>query len=116
MKTEPSDTGIDTVTDSNLSPETIFDAFADNTRRETLQYLSTRIGAISIDELAEILTASGLEPTHEHARIALHHKQLPKLADVGLVRYDTDEKRVELAVDCEQIAPYLDLSSPDSST
>ncbi|WP_158057398.1 DUF7344 domain-containing protein [Halorussus halophilus] len=113
MKTESSDTRVRTFVGSDLSLDATFDAFSHPTRRQTLEYLSTRVGAVSLDELADALAAVGPDSACEHTHISLHHNHLPKLADFGLVRYDAKEHLVELAVEFGEITPYFDLSSVD---
>lgn len=100
----PEDTGWifpqDTVQSTRL--EAIFGTLAD-TRRRYLLYCLTRDPAevrelselaadvAAVEEAADVSVES---PTSESVEIDLHHRQLPRLADVGLIDYDTRQGTV----------------------
>lgn len=81
-------------------------------RRHVIRYLMRDPSdRASIDELVESVVeaaAAGHEPNREEVRIGLHHKDLPKLADRGLVEYDSrsgavrycPNDRVETLLEC----------------
>lgn len=80
-----------------------FEALAHSHRRYVLYYLQTNSGAVTIDTLAATLAnegggpaATGTNDTTEQLEITLRHMHLPKLADAGLITFDTDTNSVEL--------------------
>ena len=81
--------------------DAVFDALADERRRETVSQLVEAGGEMSVDGLlAAVATDSrGIETVADgsgrHA-IRFHHVHLPKLEDVGLVEYDHETETVEL--------------------
>lgn len=78
-----------------------FDALSDQRRRYALYYLSQRDSA-NVDELARQVTAweMGRLPatltakTYEPTRVELQHNHLPRLADYGLVEFDSRTNEV----------------------
>lgn len=72
-------------------------------RQRVVATLSSSDGSMSLTRLAETVaaiegpTSEGPRATIESVRVALHHVDLPKLADVGVVTHDVDDDSVELA-------------------
>ncbi|WP_232687500.1 helix-turn-helix domain-containing protein [Halobacterium zhouii] len=100
----------------DLAATDIFPLLADDRRRAILHYLCQHTGAVSLGELAEQLAVREDNPTYDHyERILtdLHHTQLPKLVDGGLVRYDVDQETVRALDAIESVRPYLDLAFTD---
>ena len=68
-------------------------------RRTTLEVLSRRLTPIGLDELAAAVaereTDASSEQHTERIRISLHHKHLPKMADMGVIDYDEESHRVK---------------------
>lgn len=99
-----------------LSATDIFPLLADDRRRSILHHLSQHIGAVSLGELAEQLAVREGDSTYDYyERILtnLHHSQLPKLVDGGLVRYDAEAETVHRLDAIESVRPYLDLALAD---
>lgn len=75
---------------------------ADDCRRLVLTVLHERGRPMHIDDLAAaVVTATDgpdtdAEAPLDRARVTLHHKQLPMLADFGVLTYDPESGRVEL--------------------
>lgn len=110
--TKPAASNIDT---TELSPTTLFELLADERRRYALHYLSRKVGAVDLSELAEQIALWEGEPTrdrYDRVLTGLYHHHLPKLTDVGVVRYDDECETVELR-EGDQLAPYLKLSVAD---
>ncbi|WP_246999262.1 DUF7344 domain-containing protein [Halosolutus gelatinilyticus] len=103
----------DDATDTEaISPTDLFAAFAAARRRDTLSYLAQKPAAIHLGDLAEYIAVAEGEPSYDwYQRILvdLHHRHLPHLRDAGLVHYEADSELVDLAVDRDVIAPYLEL-------
>ncbi|QLG29192.1 hypothetical protein HUG10_17380 [Halorarum halophilum] len=113
MKTKPDDSSSGTST-GDLNPTTIFDLLAHDHRRYTLHYLSQKVGAVSLGDLAEQIAIWEADPTYdyyERVLTGLHHTHLPKLAGAGVVCYDVERETVEAldAVDC--LTPHLTLTA-----
>lgn len=93
----------------------VFRALADRQRRIVLACLLESERALTITELAnEIIvredeTRETAPPADdlERVRIELYHKQLPLLAESGLVRYSADRDRVEPTDRVDEIDSFL---------
>lgn len=116
MRTETTDPATSSIDTAELSPTAIFDLLADDRRRYALHYLSRKVGAVPLGELAEQIALHEGDPTRDrYDRIltGLYHCHLLKLTDAGIVRYDPDRKTVALRDEDERLAPYLKLSVAD---
>lgn len=87
--------------------EAAFVAFQDATRRAVLRHLDSEEGQVALADLAERV-ADGDARDPDRLAAALHHNHLPKLAECGLVEYDSRENRVAMT-DRESVEPYLGL-------
>lgn len=90
--------------------EGIYDVLSNSRRRWTIRYVAESLGegrrTISLRDLADALAEAehGTDPHRRERKTAyvnLHQIHLPKLHDVGIVRYDEDRKDVRQG-------PYLD--------
>lgn len=102
--------------DGSLPPNTIFDLLLDRRRRHALYFLSRRVGAVSIEELADgIAHREGTKRPDDRERIStgLHHTHLPKLVEAKVVSYDPVTERVERLPACDRLDPYLELAETD---
>lgn len=81
----------------------LFDCLAAEQRRAVVAVLADASGALSVRELAgrTVARLDGTEPDavadaeRDRMVVTLHHRDLPKLADVEIVEYDREEERVE---------------------
>lgn len=111
MKTTTPDTPVNSTETSALAPTTIFSLLANDRRRYVLRYLSQKVGAASLDDLAEQVALREGEPTadrYERILTDLHHTHLPKLVDGSVVRYDVERETVELRDAADELMPYLE--------
>ena len=111
--TTPDKLGSSTATD-DFSPTAMFELLASDHRRYALHYLSQKVGAVSVCDLAEQIAICEADPTYDrYERIltGLHHIHLPKLADANVVRYDVEQETVELRDAVDSLTPHLDLTS-----
>lgn len=76
-------------------------ALSDSTRRLVLSHLhAADTDRFTLDELAAVVasevtaSAASADTRRETARVALHHRHLPKLAAVGLIDYDPHSGRI----------------------
>lgn len=68
--------------------DTLFDVLAAERRRHTLRHLVAAGTTVPLTELAtHVATATD---DQQEVKIDLHHRHLPKLAEEGLVSYDTE--------------------------
>ena len=101
-----------------LPPGAVFDVLADERNRLVLHLLRARGGTTAVDELAARLveydaeTGRDLLPTTSERGVAtyLHLVVLPKLAEHGLVTYDSVDRAVTFAAAVEQLNAYLEFA------
>ena len=93
---------------SDLSLDVAFEVLANARRRTTLSYLLRYERRAELEDLAAYVAASETTDVDERAAVTLHHIDLPKLADAGLIRYDAD-RRTAVADDLiQELEPYLE--------
>ncbi|UWG50049.1 putative trancriptional regulator, ArsR family [Halalkaliarchaeum sp. AArc-CO] len=99
----------------DLAETEIHDVLRNERRRLALERLSERSGPASVSDLAEHVAAleAGERPPPNNLRqsvyVSLHQTHLPKLDELGIVEYDTDEKTVELTDRAGQVTVYLEV-------
>ena len=93
---------------STLSLDVAFDILADGRRRAVLSYLIQDERQADLDELATHISA--VEPTVADGQAAttLHHLHLPKLADAGLISYDSEQRTATANETIRTLKPYLE--------
>ena len=103
--------------DAVSSPDALFRALANRTRRRVLGYLLEREDA-TFEELIDILTgwvaSEGVVVGPDERRqleIRLYHHHLPLLADSGLVAYDREEMEIRLETVPENVADLIRFST-----
>jgi len=72
--------------------DAVFECLAAQKRRDIIAELRVR-GSASLRELVDAVAETGDRP--ERVELELHHRHLPKLADAGLVEYDSEDRAVE---------------------
>lgn len=105
-----------TSTDDSLSSTDIFELLTNERRRYALHYLSQRVGAVHLGELAEHIAVQEGDPTrdrYERILTGLVHTHLPKLTDAGVVRYDPGRETLKRRESADQLAPFLRLAEAD---
>ncbi|WP_276254554.1 DUF7344 domain-containing protein [Halomontanus rarus] len=115
MKTDTSDVRTPGNTDI-LPANTVFELLLDQRRRYTLHYLSQKVGAVPIAELAEQIALREGDPTYDRVEricTGLHHRHLPKLVDTQVVRYDPNAETVELRSMAPNLESHLELALLD---
>lgn len=76
-----------------------------DTRKHALSYLMENED-VAVDKLAEEATED-LDMSEDDIRIRLHHTDLPRLEDEGLVQYERDEMYVELSEEGREVAGWM---------
>ena len=69
-------------------------------RRVTLEILAGRTAPVDLEEVATEVAAreDGVDASEEATKrvtLSLHHTHLPKMADLGVLKYDPDSHRIE---------------------
>ncbi|ELY94886.1 hypothetical protein C482_17463 [Natrialba chahannaoensis JCM 10990] len=113
----------DEATETRLIDTTeLFDAFAVQRRQYALAYLIHHPSPVPITDLAVFIARQerdaatrpySTDDQYERVLVDLCHVHLPKLADIGLLQYDTNTELVELLVDSQILVPYLELTDID---
>lgn len=107
-----------------LSIDDVFEVLYNRRRRDVVEYLQRRDGAVSASELAEHIAAEENDTTVEQLStyerkcvyVGLYQNHLPKMDDLGVVDYDADRGRVAPRPMIAQLEPYMeDGSDPDSA-
>ncbi|MCU4742959.1 hypothetical protein OB955_18490 [Halobacteria archaeon AArc-m2/3/4] len=115
MKTDTSDVKIPS-NKRTLSANTVFELLQAQRRRYALHYLSQKVGAVPITELAEQIALWEGDPTYDRVEricTGLHHRHLPKLVDTQIVRYDPTAETVELQPLPANLESHLELAVLD---
>lgn len=95
-------TSDDTSGASGLCPERLdrtLDALAHHRRRRALYHLRDAADAVTIDSLADAVADAESDADAERVLASLHHRHVPKLADVGVVDHDPRSGDVRFAAD-----------------
>lgn len=80
----------------------IFALLTEERRRYALYYLEQQDGPVSVDEVAEQVAewetngTSVPEGKYENIKVKLRHTDLPKASEAEYIRYDPEEKIVEV--------------------
>ena len=102
-------------TETEVDWSTIYEALAQDGRREVVRYLANTSGDIDIHDLANhLLVESDLEETDANLHrvtVELHHVDIPKLRQVGLIE-DTEGDETLSATELVYELPLGILSPP----
>ena len=93
------------MTDPQLSVDTLLDLLRNRRRRYLLYCLDQKVDSVvTVDELTAMLldwehrmnagAEAGSPDSKRRIRIELHHSHLPKLADLGVVEFDSRSKTI----------------------
>lgn len=89
-----------------MERETVHRLLASEERRTVLRYLAGCEGTATVPELARQVTdstESEAEGGRGDTHLRLHHVDLPKLAEAGVVEYDRDVESVRLTDNGQQL-------------
>ncbi|MDR5673831.1 hypothetical protein RH858_11830 [Halalkaliarchaeum sp. AArc-GB] len=103
----------------DLSPDAVHQLLSSRRRRDVLEYLKHVEAETTIGDLAARIAAGehdlpmGEVASEQRKRvyISLYQSHLPKLAAEGVIDYDRDRGRVELAGEADELLAYLERSS-----
>lgn len=107
----------ETVAGGGLAKKDAFKILSNDRRRHVLHYLENRpdntakLGDIARQIAAwenEIPLAEVTSTERKRVYIALHQTHLPKMADSGVVEYDSDDNVVTLSTEAQDLRAYLD--------
>ena len=91
----------------DLSLDVAFDVLADGRRRAVLSFLQDG-GRADLQELAAHVTATDSAVPDGRAAATLHHLHLPKLADAGVINYDSEQRTAVANDSIRRLEPYLE--------
>jgi len=99
-----------------LSQDTAFDLLSNARRRFVLRRLQERGGGIELSDLAEELAAeeNGLDASELSAQqrkrtyVSLYQTHIPKLAEAGVVRYESETGMVYSTRHVDELAQYFE--------
>lgn len=87
-------TRLDTTTERRL--DDLFDVLADPRRRLVLRYFRTCPDDVAtVTDLADYVAERSEGDDFRSVSVALHHKDVPKLVDAGLVEFDAQTETVQ---------------------
>jgi hypothetical protein len=101
--------------DQSLNQDEVFDILSSARRRYAISILNRRDEPIELTALAEEIAALEGDTTVEEldkqqrkrVYVSLYQTHVPKLADAGIVNYDSEAGTVELAGGASEIDTYL---------
>jgi hypothetical protein len=102
-------------TKTEINEREIHDILRNWRRRKVIEELRASVGPVALRDLAETLAAaeSGQSPPPRNVRKSvynsLHQTHLPKLAEAGVVEYDTDRKTVTLEQRAHEVGLYMEV-------
>jgi len=107
--------------DSNAVPlEHIFTILQNERRRQVLRYLADQDGPVSISDLSEAVAASEngksvrqiTSQERKRVYVGLYQAHLPKMADMGFIKFNKDRGIIDLGPAAEAAFPYLNDDVP----
>ncbi|SEO25524.1 hypothetical protein SAMN05216388_101049 [Halorientalis persicus] len=107
--------GAQTKERADLDAGEIHDILRNDRRRLAIKCLREQDGQLSVRDLSEQVATreTGESPAPRDKRrsvyVSLHQTHLPKLDDLGIVDYDTDEKEVRLRDRAAEITTYMEV-------
>jgi len=107
----------DNATTDVLSADDVYTTLSNRRRRYVLDHLKKSKGPVSLRELSESVACreNGITPVEltrqQRKRVytALHQTHLPKMDDLGIVRYDRHRTTVELSDEMRGVDVYLEI-------
>ena len=107
--------GAQTKERDDLDAGEIHDILRNDRRRLAIKCLREMDGGLSVRDLSEEVATreTGESPAPRDKRrsvyVSLHQTHLPKLDELGIVDYDTDEKEVRLRDRAAEITTYMEV-------
>ncbi|WP_254543489.1 DUF7344 domain-containing protein [Halomarina pelagica] len=101
-----------------LAETDIHDVLRNDRRRHVIRELRSRVGIVTLRGLAESIAEreAGESPAPRNVRDSvynsLHQTHLPKLDDMGIIRYDRDRKTIELDDSARRVCLYMEVATP----
>jgi len=98
-----------------LDETDIYEVLSSERRRIAIDYLRNNPNPVDVNELAENVAAEeqGESPPPKDARkavyVSLHQTHLPKLDELNIAEYDTENKQVSLSESFRDVAIYMEV-------
>lgn len=83
--------------------------------RRRVIYTLQKDGPASVGELADAVVSTGVADVRERAVASLVHTHLPKLAEFGIIEYDSPDDDVSLADTLELLEPFLTVAAQEEA-
>jgi hypothetical protein len=95
------------------SPSKLFSLLEQQHRRLALRLLLDRNCPVSLDAIVTYLVEHEDVSANDRRQLSveLHHNHLPRLADYGCLRYDTETNTVEQVLDDSVLRPLFELAT-----
>lgn len=93
------------MSETGVGKDTLFEILKNERRRRTLQLLAERGDSVHISDILSALVTDDRTKQDIFPSIRQHH--LPKMAEVGLVKYDLNEGTVKRGEHFSDVEPYL---------
>ncbi|MXR52963.1 hypothetical protein GRX03_15290 [Halovenus sp. WSH3] len=98
-----------------LSKAEVFELLSADRRQAVLLYLDTAEGTVQLGELAEHIASQECNCTpaelssqqRKRAYVGLYQCHLPKMADAGVIDYDSDRGTIDLTERSDRLLEYL---------
>lgn len=82
-------------------------------RRVIIREVVDSEGPTTMESLVTAIVTHVSDHDERSARLRLHHVDLPKLDEVGVLEYDSRTGDVMLNEDCDDLAKYLDVADEE---
>jgi len=99
----------------SIAETEIHDVLRNERRRRTIEHLRNGDGTVTLRELSEAIAAAETGETppprniRESVYNSLHQTHLPKLDSLGVVRYDSDRKRIAIDGRAREVDVYMEV-------
>lgn len=106
--------------DRGISPQldATLDLLSNQRRRYVLYHLREQSDPVSLEELADRVVSWERDQSADRAQVLadLHHSQLPRLHEAGVVEFDAEDGYVSLThTENAPITEYLDLAASEEN-
>lgn len=123
IETRPGHTE-DTESDHRLPKAEVFDILSADRRQEVLKYLDQTDGTVTLGELAEHIASLECNcevrelssQQRKRVYVGLYQCHLPKMAEAGVIEFDSDRKTIAATDRTPRLLKYLYLEDDTEST
>ncbi|MDZ5810248.1 hypothetical protein U4E84_02610 [Halorubrum sp. AD140] len=101
-----------------LSEDRVYDLLSASRRRVLLRYLDRNGGRAPFSDVTRaVAIAEGIDEDaapseYKHVYVSLYQSHVPKLADAGVLRHDSESKTLELTARADALFAHLNFVPP----